>query len=146
MASPRQNDLIMPTEQDAELALQLLASLKEEKVHLQTESGATFLLPPKALDILKDLLKQIAKGNAVSITPVNAELSTHQAAEFLNVSRPYLIKLLEQNQIPYHKVGSHRRIPLQALREYKTKEDEKANLALDEMVSISQKLGLYDVR
>jgi len=61
-----------------------------------------------------------------------------------NVSRPYLIKLLEQNQIPYRKVGTHRRIPLQALMEYKAKEEEKVNRALDEMVSISENLGLYD--
>lgn len=144
MSSPRQNDLIMPTEQDAHWAQSLLASLKDEKVHLQTDSGATFSLPPNAINVLKDLLKEIAKGNSISITSVNAQLTTHQAADLLNVSRPYLIKLLDQNQIPYRKVGTHRRIPLQALMEYKAKEDEKVNRALDEMVSISENLGLYD--
>ncbi|TVQ44271.1 MAG: helix-turn-helix domain-containing protein [Gloeocapsa sp. DLM2.Bin57] len=83
-------------------------------------------------------------NNAISITPVRAELTTHQAAELLNVSRPYLIKLLEQGHIPYRKVGSHRRIPTQPLLEYKAKEEEKANCALDEIVSLTEKLGLYD--
>jgi len=144
MSSSNQNNLIMPTAQEAEEARALLSNLNDEHIHIQTSNGVTFSLSTTAITGLKNLLLQIAQGNAISITPVRTELTTHQAAELLNVSRPYLIKLLEQGHIPYRKVGSHRRIPTQPLLEYKAREEEKANSALDEIVSLTEKLGLYD--
>jgi excisionase family DNA binding protein len=136
--------LIVPTPQDMELARDLLENLSDKPIEILSSTGATFSLPEKTLTGFKNLLSQIAKGNAVSVIGVSAELSTHQAAELLNVSRPYLIKLLALGVLPYRKVGSHRRIQLQPLLEYKAREDALANRALDEMVSISEELGLYD--
>jgi excisionase family DNA binding protein len=75
--------------------------------------------------------------------PDAAELTTQQAAEFLNVSRPYLIKLLESDQIPFRLVGTHRRIRFRDLRDYKSRDDLDRRRAADELTSLSQELGLY---
>jgi excisionase family DNA binding protein len=72
------------------------------------------------------------------------EVTTQEAADILNVSRPYLIKMLEEEKIPYVTVGSHRRIPLQPLLEYKERRDEEREQGLRELTQLSQELGLYD--
>lgn len=95
MSSLSHHNLIIPTAQEAEEARILLSNLHDEQIHIQTESGVTFSLSATAITGLKNLLLQIAQGNAISITPISAELTTHQAAELLNVSRPYLIKLFK---------------------------------------------------
>ncbi|MEL7075250.1 MAG: excisionase family DNA-binding protein [Cyanobacteria bacterium J06648_1] len=73
-----------------------------------------------------------------------AELSTQQAANFLNVSRPYLIKLLESEEIPYRKVGKHRRILAKDLYEYKAATDAKRSQSLDELTALTEELDLYE--
>jgi excisionase family DNA binding protein len=89
-------------------------------------------------------LTQIAQGNAVSFIPIHAELTTQEAADLLNVSRPFLIKQIELGKIPHHKVGKHRQIQFNDLMVYKDQIDLATSQSLDEMVAISQELGLYD--
>ena len=81
---------------------------------------------------------------SVTLIPVKAELSTQQAANLLNVSRPYLIKLLESKEIPHHKVGKHRRILAQDLYKYKADIDAKRSQSLEELTALSEELDLYE--
>ena len=77
------------------------------------------------------------------IIPKEVELTTQQAADMLNVSRPYLIRLLESGKIPYRKVGRHRRITCEALMKYKRRDDLERRAAADDLADLSQELGLY---
>ena len=100
-------------------------------------------LPPLAFKLLIEILEQTASGNAVSILPLRKEVTTHEAAEILNVSRPFVIGLLEKGEIPFRKVGAHRRIPLSALLEYKRKTAAIRDEALDFLAAQAQELKLY---
>jgi len=87
-------------------------------------------------------LTEIAQGNAVTVVPTHAELRTQEAANILNISRPYLVKLLENDVIPYTKTGTHRRIRYQILMEYKQQRDEESHSALDELTNQAQELDM----
>jgi excisionase family DNA binding protein len=93
--------------------------------------------------MLAQVLDLLANGQGVQIIPKDAELTTQQAADVLNVSRPYVIGLLESGQIPFRKVGRHRRITFEALMEYKRKDDLQRRAAADDLADLSQELGLY---
>ena len=97
----------------------------------------------EAAVLLAHVLGYLANGEGANVMPDSAELTTQQAAEFLNVSRPYLIKLLESGQIPFRRVGTHRRIRFRDLRLFKSQDDLKRRHAADELTQLSQELGLY---
>ncbi|AFY72143.1 DNA binding domain protein, excisionase family (plasmid) [Thalassoporum mexicanum PCC 7367] len=99
-------------------------------------------LPAATIAMLEQLLEAIAQGKSVYIIPEHAELSTFEAADLLNVSRPYLIKLLNAGEIPYHKVGSHRRIKMKNLSAYKDKDDAERAQAIKQLIAEDQKYGL----
>jgi excisionase family DNA binding protein len=99
-------------------------------------------LPPEAARLLVRILTEFANGNAVTVVPVNAELTTQEAAEFLNVSRPYFVSVLEAGKLPFRKVGARRRVRLADLLRFKGIEDAGQKKALDELAAEAQKLGL----
>ena len=84
----------------------------------------------------------MAKGNAVTFVPIHAELTTQQAADVLNVSRPFLIEQLEKGALPFRLVGTHRRVLFADLLKYKQEIDHKRLKALEELSALDQELGL----
>lgn len=106
-------------------------------------SGEVVELPPSVLHILRQVVRQMARGKAVSVVPVGQELTTQEAAEILNVSRPYLVRLLEQGDIPFTRTGTHRRVRLDDLLAYKRERDAERRRALAELTQMSQEMGLY---
>ncbi|HPQ25075.1 MAG TPA: helix-turn-helix domain-containing protein [Gammaproteobacteria bacterium] len=100
--------------------------------------GYDLILPRQALALLRDLLAEMAQGNAVTVVPTHAELTTQEAANILNVSRPHLVKLLEDGVIQFTKTGTHRRVRYQDLMAYKEQRDHESQEALDELADIAQ--------
>ena len=95
-------------------------------------------LPAGVVDLLMEILGAMASGRGVTIIPENAELTTVEAAEVLNVSRPFLIRLLEEGAIPFRKVGKHRRIRMDDVMAYKEDIDRKRRASLDELARLAQ--------
>lgn len=98
--------------------------------------------PRKVLFLLVRILEQMAAGNAVTLIPIHAELTTQEAADLLNVSRPFMVKLLEEKKISYHKVGTHRRIKFEDLMKYRAHVQVESEHAMDELTSLGQELEL----
>ena len=108
------------------------------------EGGVTtpIRIPSSALQLLFAALSEMARGNAVSLLPMNAELTTQQAADILNVSRPYLVGLLEKGDMPFRKVGVQRRVLLRDVVAYKSHTDPDRRAALNELAHLGQELGV----
>lgn len=144
------NEVVTPTASDSALAKEssrkLAAHLERSpELLLQVKSGGTsdeLALPPLALKLLVRVLAELGQGNAVTLTPLRAELTTQQAADLLNVSRPHLVKLLDDGSIPSRKVGSHRRVLLEDLLAYKRDFQARRQAALEELAGLSQDLGM----
>ena len=117
----------------------------EDLIEALGEVGAedALVIPRPTVVMLAQVLSLLESGHGVQIIPKDAELTTQQAADVLNVSRPYLIGLLESREIPFRKVGRHRRITFEALMEYKRQDDSKRRAAADDLADLSQELGPY---
>lgn len=142
------NPPTVPSEHDSELArdsARILAGVKTAELSLTLVVAGreqTIVLPPAALRLLRRILGEMAAGNPVALIPHRAELTTQQAADLLNVSRPHLIGLLEGGEIPHRKVGTHRRVLLEHLIEYRRRSRERSERALQELADLSQELDL----
>jgi excisionase family DNA binding protein len=140
----------LPSEQEAEEAKITSRALSKyahnERLHLKIANNSNesddLILPGYALNLLLDILTEMSKGNAITVMPIHAELSTQEAAEILNVSRPHLVSLLEQEKIPFRKVGTHRRVLAKDMFDYKQHIDAERLKALDELAAQAQKLGM----
>ena len=102
----------------------------------------TLVLPAGAVALLMDILENMAAGRGITLIPQNAELTTVQAAAILNVSRPFLIKLLDEKAIPHHKTGKHRRIRIEDVMAYKVKVDQDREAVLDRLTTEAQAQGM----
>ncbi len=99
-------------------------------------------LPPQAVEVLAEVLTHLAEGKEVTVAAHPAEMTTQQTADFLRVSRPFLVNLLERGEIPFRKVGSHRRVLFEDAARYKRRVDEKRLKILEELAAQAQELGL----
>lgn len=106
--------------------------------------GERLELPEAVFGLLKDIARNMQLGRAIVLIPENRQLTTQRAADLLGVSRPHLIKLLETGELPYHKVGSHRRIYLKDLLAYQRRRDVERKAALDRIAKEAFESGLYD--
>lgn len=106
--------------------------------------GREIPLPDSVCEALKQVVKAMALGQAITLVPTDYELTTQKAADLLNVSRPYLVKLLEQNEIPCVMVGTHRRVKFQELMDYKQKRDSTRRQSLNDLTEFLQEEGFYD--
>jgi excisionase family DNA binding protein len=151
MTALRNEQLITPPVSQAETELarnssRLLAACigRGPTARLRVIDGKDEIeVPVAALRMLVDILANMAAGNAVSLVPIHAELTTQQAADFLNVSRPYLVGLLDRGELAHHKVGTHRRVYFRDLLSYREARLKKSKAGLAELASLSQELGLY---
>jgi excisionase family DNA binding protein len=109
---------------------------------LDDPTGGTVKLPATAVQMLIHILEEMARGNAVTLIPVHAELTTQEAANMLNISRPSLIQLLDEGKIEYRRVGTHRRVRFEALMAYKRRADAERRAVLAELAAYDQELGL----
>jgi len=105
------------------------------------KSVSSVRVPASAFRVLATTLSEMAGGNGVSVLPLHTELSTQEAADLLNVSRPYLVSLLEKGEMAYRKVGSQRRLRLHELLAYKARSDIDRRAALDELAQVGQEIG-----
>jgi excisionase family DNA binding protein len=109
---------------------------------LDTPPGQTLHLPATAVRLLVRILDEMAKGNALAVTPVQAEITTQEAAELLNISRPTLIQLLDEGRIEFRKVGTHRRVRLESLMKFKRQAEADRKAVLAELAAYDQELGI----
>lgn len=144
--------LQLPTHEEQEVARQGKEALERITEKHKSQSDAIEIgvegetdhvkIPASAFKFLSNILDLMAQGKAVSIIPSDTEVTTQQAADMLNVSRPHVVKLLEEGELPFHKVGTHRRIMLQDLEGYRERMEKEREEALTELTRQSQELGL----
>ncbi|WP_233997083.1 helix-turn-helix domain-containing protein [Porphyrobacter sp. HT-58-2] len=138
----------LPSADDRQIANQLrqiLAAHKAGEAHLQVSDPATktsvdITLTPAISDLFLELLRYIGSGDAVTLLPIQQMLTTQQAADLLNFSRPFLIKLIEKGDIPHAMVGRHRRLKAEDVFAYKSARDIARAEALDELIADSADL------
>lgn len=141
--------LELPTEDTARAAGEAVRAFRARKrrpSHVEViadgDRPTRVELPVEALDLFLEVLTHLSNGHGVTIMPVKAELTTQQAADLLNVSRPYVIKLLDERHLPFRKVGTHRRIRLDDLLAYKSIDEARRREAADALAAEAQALGL----
>lgn len=116
---------------------------QDKPVHIELrDENKQLTIPPAAFEFLSKILDLMAKGKAISVIPSDAEVTTQQAAEILNVSRPHVVKLLEDGVIPFHKVGSHRRIKLTDIEQFRENKADKRKKHLSELTEQAQELNM----
>jgi excisionase family DNA binding protein len=142
---------VQPDEGDIVTAVEALPHIKDYlashtnsviRLVVVDEPGETLSVPRGAVELLARVLAHMAAGQGVSVVPAHAELTTQQAAELLNVSRPFLIGLLDEGEIEYRRVGKHRRIKAASLMAYMARDDRERREAADELTRLNQEMGL----
>lgn len=139
-----------PTKQEIDAAGRAVRALacvdKSQPVRLVVDNNdmPDVALPSGIFSILMKMLAEIGNGNAVTVVPILADLTTTQAAELLNVSRPHVIKLIERGELDHKMVGTHRKVLARSALEYQAKTHQKRGEALDQLSELDEELELYE--
>jgi excisionase family DNA binding protein len=139
---PSEADAVLAKETSRVLASRLRGDLMQLRIVGDASSKRAVKLPAAAVRLLVRILEEMARGNAVTLIPVRAELTTQEAADMLNVSRPSLIQLLDEGKISYRRVGTHRRVRFKSLMKYKRHAEAARRAALAELAAYDQELGI----
>ncbi|MFZ0256626.1 MAG: helix-turn-helix domain-containing protein [Gammaproteobacteria bacterium] len=141
---PTAEEVALARESGRTLSAYLQTRAETQQIEIVDDKGTAHpvRVPVSALRLLVDVLTEIGEGNAVSIIPIHAELTTQEAADVLNVSRPFLVQLLERSEIPFHKIGTHRRVRYQDVVAYKERIDAERSKALDALAEQAQALKM----
>jgi excisionase family DNA binding protein len=142
--APTEADVLLARESSRRLATHKLGRHPSVRIQLldDGETPETVAVPASALRLFLHLLTEMSLGNAVTLMPTHAELTTQQAADLLNVSRPYLVKLLDEGRIPCRTVGKYRRVRFDDLMAHKRKDDEARAKVLDQLTAEAQELEM----
>ena len=152
LAKERKGEVPLPSKADMELArvaqrciMEALDRSKAIQIRLESEDGVLppIELPPASLQLIGRLLGLMSEGKSFTLMPEKQELTTVEAANFLNVSRPFVIKEIEGGRLKHRMVGTHRRVLLADLMEYANQVQIKRESALDELSQVSHELGDY---
>jgi excisionase family DNA binding protein len=143
-ALPDAKEIATAVESSRQLAAFLSTKLETQQIELVGESQRREIieLPTFALRLLGEILSELALGNAVKVVPIHAELTTQEGADILNVSRPHLVKLLDEGALPHTKTGRHRRVKFADLMAYKGQRDHASRAAMDALAAQAQELGM----
>ena len=145
-------DIKRPTKQEQKMAMESYNALsamlerldsKNPEIEIE-ETDEKIRIPLQALKLLVQILKATSQGKPISIIPIATEMTTQAAAELLGCSRPHLVKLLEIGEIPFTKVGKHRRVKFEDLMVHKKKKREEREALLIDIMTGDEELGLYD--
>lgn len=143
-------DIIRPSKTEQKAASEsyrsfdaLIHAVTSSNPIVEIESKEKIKVPKAALVLLSKILKAMSEGQPVSIVPIAAEFTTQAAAEFLGCSRPHLVKLLEEGQMPFTKVGRHRRIKFEDLRNYKLQMKERQREQIIQLMRLDEEAGMY---
>jgi excisionase family DNA binding protein len=122
-----------------------LRQLRSDNPEIEIEETEEKIrIPIHALRLLADILKELSKGNPISIVPIATEMTTQAAAEYLGCSRPHIVKLVEKGEIPFTKVGKHRRIKYEDVDRYRKEMKLKQRQSISKIMEMDEKSGLYD--
>ncbi len=141
-ALPSEAEAILAKETSRVLASRVQTAEPLRLRMLDDPAKGTIKIPASAVRMLIHILEEMARGNAVTLIPVHAELTTQEAADMLNISRPSLIQLLDEGKIEFRRVGTHRRVRFEGLRAYKRHADADRRAALAELAAYDRDLGI----
>jgi excisionase family DNA binding protein len=133
------------TAAEAALALTSVLARQHDRVEIAAvdQPDESIVVPTAAFELLINVLGEMARGNGVTLMPIEAELTTQEAADLLNVSRPFVVKLIDDRVLPARTVGNRRRVRLRDLLTYKEIDDARRRTIADELVAEAQELGIY---
>src|SRR5437867_934893 len=138
------NEPVSILQTEEEQIAELRRVVEEGTAKIGGPDGRQIELPETVQELLLKILKNLQAGKAVSIVAEHQDLTTQRAANILGVSRPFLVRLLEDGQIPFHMVGTHRRIYLRDLLAYKHRRDSARHEAIDRLAKADLEAGTYD--
>lgn len=144
MTLPAEREVKAAVQSQRALAAYLSTQFETQRIQIfdDKDQAHQVELPTSALRLLLDVLAELAAGNAVEVVPVHAELTTQEAADLLNVSRPHLIKLLEDGKLPFHRAGKHRRVRFADIMAFKEQRDKASQEAMAELARQAQDLRM----